>query len=1237
MAKLQVIHYASNSDLPASVQAAIPDAVGQTLFRSALNAHMALGANEMNAYQKAYKLLAESGYAKGDDGVWIYGQEWTDGQGGIWTDNSYADALVGKSTPTSQQVHVNRPLGSDDEKQKDDPGTQDVDVPKVVYYTDDPTIWNKFDGRVNWVSGLRFKKIEKNDTINLDVPLFLKLLETAREDVHADSGIHSIVDAAIELMESEQVLTMENYNELVDGINSTLDKYDVPGQSSDVEMEYTNITAAPDWGRGFPEFLVKPQGMMKEDDPGTQFVDPPDEIAAAPNDADSTIAPNELLAPTDNWDITKAIMYHGTPKSNIDSIMESGLEPRIGENTTEHHEDKIHGNRIPKVHLFSNRSDAKDYGTVLAVNMDHESMAEHELQKDPEADDAFYTSKAIPPEAIKVVKINISKRISGSSQIKLNAAGKALANKLGQRIAAKGGLDVGYCSDLNRGIQTLDAIATACPHMTLAKPTAALEPWKLGAFEGLDGQSDNIIHYIEHPDERPAGTGRDGADAETFHEGAQRQLDFWKKIYEDFEADPTIKIGVVCHGRGMDLLQAAVDAGFPEDGHDTVDEKDLIEPDEVPHAAMLRWHKDEIQEIDLDDDDLLKPGIYPILHSLTDDDKDDGNEQLEKGGPGSGPHAGGGHLAPFGNHVNRKVEVDKPGHAMHGQTGTIIRQLGNESAVDFKGDNAEWIPTEHLIGKVAKQIFLPPTEVLVAAKSAYDLGTTIIDITSNLAEGTGLDAAGVQSIAKHFESFDTAGESEISRNAWGGELAGKWAQRVLKKIEKDFQQQYPPWVGVDLDNTLAEQLPHEDSFDGTKIGPPMPKMLAKVKQLLKDGKAVRIFTARIAHDPEGKVRDAIEKYCIEHIGQKLPVTNEKDPGMTELIDDKVTNADEINKAGHSNGVMISFWINPEIAKTLAIKDGEVPEDMHVTLVYLGKLQNLSMDKIGKLETKLASFAATFAPIKGDIAGPIRFAACENTEGRDVAVASFDSPSIQDFRKQLLNMVEGCGIEVGKNFSYTPHITLKFISTSDAMPVQRIAPIPVTFDKITFSIGGAQKVYDLAGTKIAKVSGSHEGSWVTINGNRVLIGSDGQPLAGNPKAFGRAVSDKVERARASAVLTGTTEQKIADDAEAKLSRAIGIPRTKNNSAFDLKNDEVGVEVKCLITGHNEKLTMSKTALARKIGEQRDEGLRGFTVAVDMRGGRQTAAYYYKVGFGSFRLGSMTKVSLSELKSITGKVA
>jgi hypothetical protein len=90
------------------------------------------------------------------------------------------------------------------------------------------------------------------------------------------------------------------------------------------------------------------------------------------------------------------------------------------------------------------------------------------------------------------------------------------------------------------------------------------------------------------------------------------------------------------------------------------------------------------------------------------------------------------------------------------------------------------------------------------------------------------------------------------------------------------------WIGVDLDGTLAE---HEPGGELYPIGKPIPGMVTRVKCWLRNGYDVRVFTAR-ACDPDPLVTEMIKLWCIEHIGQEIPVTNSKDYHMRMLYDDR---------------------------------------------------------------------------------------------------------------------------------------------------------------------------------------------------------------------------------------------------------------------------------------------------------------------------------------------------------------
>lgn len=93
------------------------------------------------------------------------------------------------------------------------------------------------------------------------------------------------------------------------------------------------------------------------------------------------------------------------------------------------------------------------------------------------------------------------------------------------------------------------------------------------------------------------------------------------------------------------------------------------------------------------------------------------------------------------------------------------------------------------------------------------------------------------------------------------------------------------WVGFDLDGTLAK-------YDGWKghqhIGAPIPNMIRLLKAISADYE-VRIFTARASGEESSERSQsiqAIEAWCLKHIGRILPITCVKDYRMVTLYDDR---------------------------------------------------------------------------------------------------------------------------------------------------------------------------------------------------------------------------------------------------------------------------------------------------------------------------------------------------------------
>ena len=88
------------------------------------------------------------------------------------------------------------------------------------------------------------------------------------------------------------------------------------------------------------------------------------------------------------------------------------------------------------------------------------------------------------------------------------------------------------------------------------------------------------------------------------------------------------------------------------------------------------------------------------------------------------------------------------------------------------------------------------------------------------------------------------------------------------------------WIGFDFDGTLSR----------LSDGQPIPSMVERVKRFRSQGVEVRICTARINSKMTDEHRvghtERIERWCLQHIGEVLPVTAEKDYDMALLYDDR---------------------------------------------------------------------------------------------------------------------------------------------------------------------------------------------------------------------------------------------------------------------------------------------------------------------------------------------------------------
>jgi len=80
-------------------------------------------------------------------------------------------------------------------------------------------VFNDYEFRYNTI----LENMNPKDTITVDVPLFIRLLEYAREDATTDMDLHDVAERAISLSTEGECLGMESYDAIV-GQSEQLDE-----------------------------------------------------------------------------------------------------------------------------------------------------------------------------------------------------------------------------------------------------------------------------------------------------------------------------------------------------------------------------------------------------------------------------------------------------------------------------------------------------------------------------------------------------------------------------------------------------------------------------------------------------------------------------------------------------------------------------------------------------------------------------------------------------------------------------------------------------------------------------------------------------------------------------------------------------------------------------------------------------------------------------------------------------
>lgn len=165
----------------------------------------------------------------------------------------------------------------------------------------------------------------------------------------------------------------------------------------------------------------------------------------------------------------------------------------------------------------------------------------------------------------------------------------------------------------------------------------------------------------------------------------------------------------------------------------------------------------------------------------------------------------------------------------------------------------------------------------------------------------------------------------------------------------------------------------------------------------------------------------------------------------------------------NDGVMIAFMLDPKTARQLAVAGGEPVRELHLTLTFMGSVNDYAPEQLARLVDVVKGFALIHPPLSGQITGPGEFA---GRDGVKPVVALVDVPGLPAWRQRLVEILALNGFKVSGEHGYIPHITLMYAPEAEQVE-NSLTPAPITFDRITLTTGGKRRAFKLSGDEMSE--------------------------------------------------------------------------------------------------------------------------------------------------------------------------
>ena len=193
--------------------------------------------------------------------------------------------------------------------------------------------------------------------------------------------------------------------------------------------------------------------------------------------------------------------------------------------------------------------------------------------------------------------------------------------------------------------------------------------------------------------------------------------------------------------------------------------------------------------------------------------------------------------------------------------------------------------------------------------------------------------------------------------------------------------------------------------------------------------------------------------------------------------------------GAENGIMVALYPPPELADRLAggMPGDLTPDDLHVTLAYLGTTDDVTPEQVAAARDALANVAMRRTPFTAQVQGTGTFTAPESDDPHWYSV---DAPGLAELRTEIVRALESVGVEPRTEHDFTPHMTVRYGGEQPDIPDNGDEPFGV--HGLVLAVGGRREVYPLGHSYLSN-NELEEGSVAPESGGVQGDAPDGAPL------------------------------------------------------------------------------------------------------------------------------------------------